>query len=247
MHIMPIPNEAALIVDERILVVADLHIGMEKELKEAGFILPSQTEKMTERLLHILDSAKAEKLIVLGDLKHNVPQTSRQEWDEIPMLVQAALEHVEDVEILPGNHDGGIRKVVPDDVKVWSSRGTVIGDIGLFHGHAWPSKEVMESKTAIVAHEHPVVLFMDKLGMRTYKRCWVRSNFRRKSGRYEKMPKELVVMPTFNEFCGGTPINDPKSEFLGPVLSNEYLVLSKSKVHLLDGTYLGIRSDLMLK
>ncbi|MCK4445221.1 MAG: phosphoesterase, partial [Thermoplasmata archaeon] len=92
----------------------------------------------------------------------------------------------------------------------------------------------------------PTVLFVDKLGMRTYKRCWVRVNFRRKSERYDKMPKELIVMPTFNEFCGGTPINDPKSKLLGPVLSNKFLVLNKSKVHLLDGTYLGMRSDLMV-
>lgn len=247
MDIMPIPNEPALIIDDRVLVIADLHIGMEKELKEAGFILPSQTEKMTDRLLGMLEETKAEKLVILGDLKHNIPQTSRQEWDEIPLVVQAALEHVDVVEVLPGNHDGGIRKVLPDDVKVWTSRGTVIGDVGLFHGHAWPSREVMEAKTAIMAHDHPTVLFKDKLGMRTYKRCWVRVNFRRKSERFEKMPKELVVMPTFNEFCGGTPINDPKSRLLGPILSNEYLVLNKSKVHLLDGTFLGMRSDLMLK
>jgi putative SbcD/Mre11-related phosphoesterase len=247
MDIMPIPNEPALIIDGRVLVVADLHIGLEMELKEAGFILPSQTEKMIDRLLQLLEDSKAEKLVVIGDLKHNIPQTSRQEWDEIPMLVQAAQEHVDSVEILPGNHDGGIRKVLSDDVKIWTSRGTVIGEVGLFHGHAWPSKEVMESKTAIMAHDHPTVLFVDKLGMRTYKRCWVRSSFRRKSDRFERMPKELVVMPTFNEFCGGTPINDPRSKLLGPMLSNEYLVLSKSKVHLLDGTYLGMRSDLMVK
>lgn len=246
MDIQPIPNEPGLIIDDRILVVADLHIGLERELKEAGFILPSQTEKMTDRLLSIIKKTRPEKLVFLGDLKHNVPRTSRQEWDEVPLLVQAALDHVGDIEILPGNHDGGIGRVLPEEIKVRTSRGTTLGEVGLFHGHAWPSKEVMRSRTVIMAHDHPTVLFVDKLGMRTYKRCWVRTNFRRKSERYEKMPRQLIIMPAFNEFCGGTPINDKKSKLLGPILTNKFLVLSKSEVHLMDGTYLGTRSDLMV-
>ena len=246
MEAMPIPNTPALIIDDRILVVADLHIGMERELKEAGFILPSQTDNITKRLISILQDKKPEKLIVLGDLKHNIPKTSRQEWDEIPLLVQTLQEYVEDVELLPGNHDGGIGRLLPGNVRVWTSKGTVVGDVGLFHGHAWPSKEVMSSKIAIMGHDHPTVKFVDNLGMKASKRCWVRTNFRRKSERYQKLPKELIVMPAFNDFCGGTPMNDPKSRLLGPVLSNKFLVLNKSKLHLLDGTYLGVRSDLML-
>lgn len=246
MEVMPIPNTPALVIDDRILVVADLHIGMERELKEAGFILPSQTEKMTARLISIVEEKEPERLIILGDLKHNIPQTSRQEWDEVPLLIQALQEYVEEVEVLPGNHDGGLKRILPGNVRVKTSRGTTIGDVGLFHGHAWPSKEVMNTEIAIMGHDHPTIKFVDKLGMKASKRCWVRSNFRRKSDRYENLPKELVVMPAFNDFCGGTPINDLKSKLLGPVLSNEFLVLNKSKIHLLDGTFLGVRSDLML-
>lgn len=246
MDIEPIPNTPALTIDENILVVADLHIGIEEEFKEAGFILPSQTRKMVDLLVSILKKTEPDRLVILGDAKHNIPKTSRQEWSEVPDLMQAILEYVDEIEILPGNHDGGIRRIVPDSVRIGISKGSAIGNVGLFHGHAWPSEDVMRSKVAIMAHNHPVILFVDKLGMRTSKRCWMRANFRRKSDRYKKMPKELVIMPAFNEFCGGTPINDPKSKLLGPVLSNKFLVLKKSKVHLLDGTYLGILSDLML-
>jgi putative SbcD/Mre11-related phosphoesterase len=246
MDLMPVPNTPALVIDDRTLVVADLHIGMEMELKEAGFILPSQTEKMTDELISLLKDKKPEKLIILGDLKHNIPKTSRQEWDEVPLLVQALQEYVEDVEVLPGNHDGGIGRILPNTVRVRTSRGMTVGDVGLFHGHAWPSKDVMSSKIAIMGHDHPTIMFVDKLGMKVARRCWVRSGFRRKSERYKKMPKELVIMPAFNSFCGGTPMNDPNSKLLGPVLSNKFLVLNKSKVHLLDGTYLGVRSDIML-
>ncbi|UCD92982.1 MAG: metallophosphoesterase [Methanobacteriota archaeon] len=247
MNILPISNTPALLIDDSVLVVADLHIGIEEELKEAGFILPSQTEKMIDSLVTILKDTKPEKIIILGDLKHNIPMTSKQEWSEIPDIIRAAQEYVDEIEILPGNHDGGIRNMVADDVHIGISKGNTIGEVGLFHGHAWPSEKVMKSKVAITAHNHPVVVFVDKLGMRTSKRCWMRTNFRRKSERYSKMPKELVVMPAFNEFCGGTPVNDPKSDFLGPLLSNKFLVLKKSKIHLLDGTHLGVLSDLMLQ
>lgn len=246
MDLTPIPNTPALTIDDRILIVADLHIGMEKELREAGFILPSQTEKMADHLISILKGVNPERLVILGDLKHNVPKTSRQEWDEIPLLIQAALEYVDEIDVLPGNHDGGVKRVVPEGVRIGTSRGMRIGDVGLFHGHAWPSKQVMESEIAVMAHDHPTVLFVDKLGMRTSKRCWVRTRFRKKSERYARMPKELIIVPAFNEFCGGTPINDPKSKLLGPILSKEFLLLSKSRIHLLDGTYLGILSDLTL-
>lgn len=246
MNIMPVSNTPALMIDDEILVVADLHIGMEWEMREAGFILPSQTGKMIDSLVSILKDIKPEKLVILGDIKHNIPKTSRQEWSEIPDLIRTVFKHVDEIDILPGNHDGGIRRVVTDDIHIGISKGTTIGDVGLFHGHAWPSKEVMNSKVAIMAHTHPVVVFMDKLGMRTSKRCWMRTNFKRKSERYSKMPKELVVMPAFNEFCGGTPVNDSKSKLLGPILSNKFLVLRKSRIHLLDGTHLGVLSDLML-
>lgn len=246
MNILPISNTPALMIDDRILVVADLHIGLEWELREAGFILPSQTEKTIDSLVSILKDTEPEKLVILGDIKHNIPKTSKQEWSEIPDLIRAVQEFVDEVEILPGNHDGGIRRMVTDDVHIGIPKGTTIGEVGLFHGHAWPSEKVMKSRVAITAHNHPVVVFVDKLGMRTSKRCWMRTNFRRKSERYPKMPGELIMMPAYNEFCGGTPVNDPKSNFLGPLLSNKFLVLKKSKIHLLDGTHLGVLSDLML-
>lgn len=246
MEVMPVPNTPALTIDDKVLVVADLHIGIEGEFKEAGFILPSQTEKMARLFISILKRTKPDRLVILGDLKHNVPRTSKQEWSEIPDLVQELFEHVHEIEVLPGNHDGGLRRLLPEGVRMGTSSGTTIGDIGLFHGHAWPSKEVMHSKVAIMAHNHPVIIFKDKLGMRISKRCWMRSFFRKKSERYPRMPQELIMMPAFNEFCGGTPVNDPESNFLGPILSKEFLALRKSTVHLLDGTYLGVLSDLTI-
>ena len=51
----PIIDEPAILVKEKkLLVIADLHIGIEKELRENGLQIPSQTNVMEQRLISIL-------------------------------------------------------------------------------------------------------------------------------------------------------------------------------------------------
>ena len=50
-NIQPITNEPALFIkNKKILVVADLHIGIESELREYGINTPSKTKDMLDRL-----------------------------------------------------------------------------------------------------------------------------------------------------------------------------------------------------
>jgi metallophosphoesterase superfamily enzyme len=53
------------------------------------------------------------------------------------------------------------------------------------------------------------------------------------------MPGEAIVVPAFNDLCGGTPVNDVRTKFLGPLLADEVLRLDRARLHLLDGTDLG--------
>ena len=57
---------------------------------------------------------------------------------------------------------------------------------------------------------------------------------------------QIFIMPSFNDFLGGRPINEtqPRKEgraptMVGPVLRSEAVDLDKSEIYLLDGTYLG--------
>ncbi|TLZ96954.1 MAG: phosphoesterase, partial [Methanobacteriota archaeon] len=45
MDLEPIPDEPVLMADDA-LVVADLHIGLEEELREKGVHIPSRAEAM---------------------------------------------------------------------------------------------------------------------------------------------------------------------------------------------------------
>ena len=55
-------------------MAADLHLGLEHELWLGGVSIPSQTEKILARLLGYLAEIKPDRLLLLGDIKHNVPK-----------------------------------------------------------------------------------------------------------------------------------------------------------------------------
>jgi putative SbcD/Mre11-related phosphoesterase len=251
MQIDPIPNEPALLLkdenkNEDILVASDFHIGIEYELLEKGINLPSQTKKMLSHLQNLIAQYNIDHLIILGDVKHKIPSASRQEYFEVPEFFDALREKVEVIDLVIGNHDGNIRSMVRD-VDVHPSTGFCIGNIGLYHGHTWPSKEVMKCETILTAHNHPTVLFIDKLGSRSVERCWVRANLlplqTKNNSRYQKIGKELIILPAFNELLGGTPLNEKRSKLLGPV-PKKMIDLESARIYLLDGTFLGKLKDL---
>ena len=62
----------AMLIDDRILVVADLHIGMELEVGRSGITIPSQVEELKKRIDRLISETGADHLIFLGDIKHQV-------------------------------------------------------------------------------------------------------------------------------------------------------------------------------
>ncbi len=247
MSYVPVPDAAAILVDDRILAVADLHIGIEAALFEAGVSLPSQTRKIGRRLRELLETTHSRTLVLLGDVKHFIPGVSPVERRDIPIFFHEIADAVDEVHIAAGNHDALIRPYLPDFVEIHRPSGFTIGDAGFVHGHAWPAKSVMEAKVLIMGHNHPAVVFVDKLGGKTVQPAWVRVPFRRKHKRYPSMPKEAVCVPAFNELCGGTPVNDQYARLLGPLLQPDVVRLERARLHLLDGTDLGLLPTLRVE
>jgi len=240
-----ITGESALFLDkEMILVVTDLHIGIEYELYKSGIKVPSQTEKMLNRLEKIIKETSAKKLIILGDVKHQIPGSTFQEEREIPFFLNR-LKQLTEVEIVPGNHDPGLEKYLPKDIKLHKNEGLSLKNIYFTHGHAWPNKKILKSETIISGHSHPHFEFKNNLGYRWMEPVWIRASVDKKKlkDRYKTEPKhnqEIILVPPFNSFSGGYPINRSQvgsnKEFLGPVAK---LITGKKKVYLLDGTFLG--------
>jgi len=245
-----IPGEAALLFTgggERALLVSDLHLGLEKEMARKGFRLPAYSIKMLERIKEIGEKAGANRAVILGDVKHSIGKVEDIDWSILPWFFETLLDLFSAVEVVPGNHDGGIKTLLPARVKLHPSEGAVIGEgedrIGVSHGHAWPSAEVISTGNMVIGHSHFTFEMRDKLGARSRESVWlfgkydVRELLTRagyKTGR--KGSGELVVMPPFNKLVGGKPINRMKSLVFGPILSSGCINLDEADTFLLDGT-----------
>ncbi|MFQ6106278.1 MAG: metallophosphoesterase [Thermoplasmata archaeon] len=245
MEIQPIADEPALLFGKTV-ILADLHIGIELDFFESGFVIPKQTERMLERLVAIIDRCKAERVVIVGDLKHKIKGVSPQERREIPSFFEGLLEVVTEVHLVPGNHDAYVLGFLPEGVVSHNPKGFRLNDVGFSHGFSWPSPEAMEGSVLCMGHIHPSVLFVDRLGLRMTKRCWLRARFKGGGERYERSPDELIVIPTFNDFCGGFAVNDPRSKPMGPLLKSDMIDLENSRIYLLNGVDLGKLKDLMV-
>ena len=248
-----VPGEAALIFSEpgsSALLISDLHLGLEKELAKKGFRVPSYTVKMTDRIRNLAEAYKPERIVILGDVKHTVGRVEDIDWGVIPWFFETMLDLFPAVEVVPGNHDGSIKTVLPQKVILHHSDGTVVGagrsKVGVAHGHAWPSQKGIATGNLVIGHSHFTYEMRDSLGTRSRDSVWVFARYdvarmMAKAG-YKSRAKgqgELRVMPPFNRMVGGQPINVGKSFEFGPVLSSGAINIEEADIFLLDGTRVG--------
>lgn len=260
-----IPGEAALLVREdagRALVVADLHLGFERELATMGVNAPSQTGKLLKRLTSLLERVRPTRLLILGDVKHAVPRITEQEWFDVPDFFEKLSKLSLPVEVVPGNHDGDLEPLLPRSVVLHDARGVLLkskrGLVGLFHGHAWPSRDLLQAKILVMAHSHPVVELRDPLGFKLIEPVWVTAKvrrgklkgeyFKRRGQRFKELKaRTVIVMPAFNRLLFGKPINSVnKPTLLGPFFDAEAVNLDDADIYLQDGTYLGKLRNLVI-
>jgi putative SbcD/Mre11-related phosphoesterase len=276
MFTLLLPYPAALIKKgkTRTLVIADPHIGWENALQEKGIHVPSQTPKILSKLVALLVKHKPDALIILGDVKFTVVTTELGEWHDIPDFFTELQRHVSDISIIRGNHDANLEPLLPESVKMLPATGTVIGDVGLFHGHKWPSPALLECKTLVMGHVHPVVVFRDPSGFKLTRQVWVKADCNpetlakvllQKHGvkiegtveatmqkHYAVKPRttQVFIIPSFNDFLGGRAINETRpgkegqATMIGPMLRSGTLNMDNAELYLLDGTYLGTLNQL---
>ncbi|MGA9099640.1 MAG: metallophosphoesterase [Methanotrichaceae archaeon] len=240
-------DEPLLMVEkeQRVLVAADIHLGLEYELWLGGASIPSQTGRILERLIRNISELKPDRLVLVGDVKHNVPKTSWQERQEVPYFLKELCRHVK-VEIVPGNHDSGIANMAPSGTSIQPSSGFVLDGVGYFHGHTWPSIELLDSELLIAGHIHPALRLKDPIGhsttMRVFARVPLSAEAILKQYGFDKTP-EMMIMPAFNDLCGGMPLNEisPEDE-RGPILT--MADIDMSRICLLDGIDLGTLKEI---
>jgi putative SbcD/Mre11-related phosphoesterase len=272
-----LPQPAALIKTEKTktLLIADPHLGWEMQLQEKGIHVPSQTQKILNKLIAIITEYKPDALVIVGDVKYTVVSSKVGEWQDIPEFFQKLQDYIGDIAIVRGNHDANLEPLLPENVRLLPATGVAFGDVGVFHGHKWPSPALLGCKTLVMGHLHPVVVFRDPAGFKITRQVWMRANCNaeelaktllQKHGikieglvaetlqeHYNAKLKttELFIMPSFNDFLGGRPINETRARkevgseaLIGPVLRSEAVDVDNADLYLLDGTYLGTLNQL---
>jgi putative SbcD/Mre11-related phosphoesterase len=267
-----LPNPAALIKAEKTktLVIADPHLGWEMALQAKGIHIPSQTPRILHKLVALIAEQKPDALVILGDVKYTVVTSEPGEWHDIPEFFTELRNHVKSIAIVRGNHDANLEPLLPENIKMLPATGTIVGDVGLFHGHKWPSPALLRCKTLIMGHLHPVVVFRDPAGFKMTRQVWMKvfcdtEAFGRlllqKNGvkiegtveatlqkhyKVKLKTAQIFMMPSFNDFLGGRPVNETRPRkalaseaLIGPVLRSKAVDVDNAELYLLDGTYLG--------
>ncbi len=243
--ISPIHSKAALLIDEdikrqRYVVISDLHIGFESHIYSRGIAFDEKIffDEMIGELSDLIKSNKAQAVILLGDLKSTVGSINRQEWQKIPRFFKL-LSEITDIYFVPGNHDSNIRFLMPENINVMSSKGMVLDDTLLVHGHTMPTTARAYIKKIVMGHIHPV--FLRHNSVINGQRVWI----------YLKIVKEaifpgsqgtldLIILPAYNRYLYA--INERRyTKSISPIIDKAIKsnAVQQALVVSLDGSIVG--------
>lgn len=221
------------------IVISDIHYGLESAYFQNEIKL-YKPESVLHKIIEIVNEKKPKRVILLGDIKHTIFSSKRSEMENLTRFLDS-IKKTSDIFITKGNHDGSIEKWLPKYVNLFpASGGSIkIGEllIGFFHGHAYPSLELLDADVLISGHIHPIVEITDNQGANFREKIWL---FSYKSEKKSK-PKLRIISPAFNELLDSGFIIDVfqgnisiREELGAPKIVNEMF-----DVHLTDGTILG--------
>jgi metallophosphoesterase superfamily enzyme len=240
MNLEFIGDGPALVVtgEERYLIVADLHFGIEADLALHGLHFRSRSRARLERLLKIVDRVDPDGLVLLGDVKHSIPSITRQEFYELPRILESLRDRVP-LSVFPGNHDIGIERYLRP-AEICAKEGGVIDGVGYLHGHMYPSP-ALAGHLMIAGHHHPLLSLRDEVGCAFQSPAYLRAGVdTRALGMAEKKesdtPPRVLFMPAFNEIAGYDILQIIKNP-ISPL--SRHIIPNDTEIILADGTYIG--------
>jgi len=247
-EVRPVPSAPALLVrparpKRPWLAIADLHLG----LAEGARSLPGPPEaapaRLVESLIEIARRSGAERIVIAGDVKHPIVGTPKPLRPVVFDFFSRLLSEGFAVEVVLGNHDVGLVPYLPREVTVHPADGMVRDGVGVFHGHRWPSAEVLASERLVAGHLHPGYRFAPSGESPSGKLpCWVRAEFparRRGAPARRFSAKEIVVLPAFHPLAGREALNRQKPRRGRSFLFLRFLGEGLPRAYLLDGTDVG--------
>lgn len=194
-------------------VVADLHLGKEAYLREDGGIaVPDiQVKKEVHILKDATDVFNPEKLIILGDVKHDFSGLKYEEKRAVETFFSEITGMYNKIIITKGNHDNFLIPITEkygiDMVDEYVKKGILF-----MHGHKMPKYK--DAGLIIMGNEHPNVALYDSVGAKEVMKCFLYGNYGRR----------IIVIPAMSPLSYGTEMNIvPKEALLSPILRHSNL------------------------
>ncbi|MBU2561747.1 MAG: metallophosphoesterase [Nanoarchaeota archaeon] len=218
---------ALYLSSEKVLVLADLHIGIEDSLVKQGMLVPKfHFRDLVDRVEKIFSELKSQRkevkvIVINGDLKHEFGRISDEEWRNTLKMLDWLARKCSRIVLVRGNHDTVLGPIA-ERRKVLFVDEMILGDKLICHGDRIP--EIPPAvKTIIIGHEHPAVSLHEELRKETYKAFIV--------GKWNR--NKLVVQPSLNPLMEGTDVNSEKllSPFLQKDLGNFDVYIVADKVY----------------
>jgi len=212
----------ALLIDSKILVLADLHLGLEDYLIKKGLAPRTQLHEIITNLDQILtklkkQNIKLEKIIILGDLKHEHGKISETEWRETLYFLDVISKKAKEIILIKGNHDN-ILKPITNKRNLQIKPYYKYKDILFMHGHKEykiPMKN--KFKILILAHLHPSITLTDNYKREKFK-CFLQ-------GKYKS--KQVYILPSFNPLSSGYDLT--KDQYIKRK-NYEFLIIPETKL-----------------
>jgi DNA ligase-associated metallophosphoesterase len=178
------PDGALYWADEKLLVVADLHLEKGSAFARRGVLLPPyDTASTLSRLARLVEHYAPRIVIALGDSFHDDHGPLRM--SDLDRIKLKALQRARDWVWIAGNHD-------PDLPRDMGGRFADILAIGGLTFRHEPSEQPQDGE--IAGHLHPVARVAQR-GRAVSRRCFATDGRR-------------LVMPAFGAYAGGLNVRD---------------------------------------
>lgn len=198
------PQKAVFWRKEKILLLADLHLGKINHFRRSGIAVPSKAnDKNIEILIDIIWKTKPERVICLGDLFHS---HYNPEWEVFGELIKH-FAHIS-FELVMGNHD------IMSEIQ-YNRKGIKVYDdlkIGNFIFTHHSLEVVPKNQYNLSGHIHPGVLLQGKGKQALTLPCFY---FGLHQG----------VLPAFGMFTGLARIEPKKDEKVFVIADNKIIAV----------------------
>jgi len=191
---------------EKILAIADLHMGHEEAMNKAGIFLPriqfSEIMKDLEKIFS--EIGIVDEIVICGDLKHEFSVISNQEWKETIDVLNYLEKKCRKIILVKGNHDK-ILGPIAEKNKINVVDFYIKDDICFIHGdRIFPEIFGKKIKTIVLGHRHPAVVIQDKYKKEKFK-CFLVGKWK---------GKKVIILPSFFPLIEGTDLVEEGNNLL---------------------------------